>query len=383
MVLGTSPSKLKRTADDETVCGYLQRVSDVKRSGNGQLKYFNAELVDCDEGALPARIVVFDPAQHQQFVSHATVKTPVTIEHCAVKRSLDGSRWELTCKSKRTKICPHPELGQTMPAPITLAKPRQSESGVDVSSLSVISEQGAFEEKDRVNVTARVVAVKDPVTVMSTTQGRPRPFVKQDITLADGTGSINLVLWKDMVGQLTFDQVYAFTNLEIKQYRGEIYLTFLSGTSKHSISTSADDIQAVGDTNEFMMSEPEPSDITRGTPVFVDVQPETLTCLNCKRRVEDDGTPGRFLRCGHCAAKLKRAACVDSDFACIVGIMDNHAQKRVMLKDGVIRDLLVRLEKSNSSVSKADLEDLILGLDQIELKVDAGVALHIISFIFK
>ena len=40
-----------------------------------------------------------------------------------------------------------------------------------------------------------------------------------------------------------------------------------------------------------------------------------------------------------------------------------------MLKDGVIRDLLARLEKSNSSVSKADLEDLILGLDQIELKV--------------
>ena len=268
-------------------------------------------------------------------------------------------------------------------SPITLAKPRQSEFGVDVSSLSVISEQGAFEEKDRVNVTARVVAVKDPVTVMSTTQGRPRPFVKQDITLADGTGSINLVLWKDMVGQLTFDQVYAFTNLEIKQYRGEIYLTFLSGTSKHSISTSADDIQAVGDTNEFMMSEPEPSDITRGTPVFVDVQPETLTCLNCKRRVEDDGTPGRFLRCGHCAAKLKRAACVDSDFACIVGIMDNHEQKRVMLKDGVIRDLLARLEKSNSSLSKADLEDLILGLDQIELKVDAGVALQIFLFLFK
>ena len=60
--------------------------------------------------------------------------------------------------------------------------------------------------------------------------------------------------------------------------------------------------------------------------------------------------------------------------------MDNHEQKCVMLKDGVIRDLLARLEKSNSSVSAADLEDLILGLDQIELKVDAGVALQIISF---
>ena len=50
-----------------------------------------------------------------------------------------------------------------------------------------------------------------------------------------------------------------------------------------------------------------------------------------------------------------------------------------MLKDGVIRDLLARLKKSNSSVSAADLEDLILGLAQIELKVDAGVALQIIS----
>ena len=60
--------------------------------------------------------------------------------------------------------------------------------------------------------------------------------------------------------------------------------------------------------------------------------------------------------------------------------MDNHEQKRVMLKNGVIRDLLARLEKSNSSVSAADLEGLILGLAQIELKVDAGVALQIISF---
>ena len=96
-----------------------------------------------------------------------------------------------------------------------------------------------------------------------------------------------------------------------------------------------------------MTSEPEPSDIMRGNPVFVDVQPETLTCLNCKRRVEDqrasDGTPERFLRCGHCAAKLKRAACVDSDFARI-------GQKSIMLKDGVIRDLLARLEKSNSKI---------------------------------
>ena len=31
-------------------------------------------------------------------------------------------------------------------------------------------------------------------------------------------------------------------------------------------------------------------------------------------------------------------------------------------------------------MSAADLEDLILGLDQIELKVDAGVALQIIYF---
>ena len=46
----------------------------MKRSRNSQVQYFNAELVDCDEGALPARIVAFDPAQHQQFVSHATVK---------------------------------------------------------------------------------------------------------------------------------------------------------------------------------------------------------------------------------------------------------------------------------------------------------------------
>ena len=188
------------------------------------MKYFNAELVDCDEGALPARIVVFDPAQHQQFVSHATVKTPVTIEHCAVKRSWDGSRWELTASRNGRKSVLTRSLAKPC-QPRSRSQNQDNPSSAWTSSLSVISEQGAFEEKDRVNVTARVVAVKDPVTVMSTTQGRPRPFVKQDITLADGTGSINLVLWKDMVGQLTFDQVYAFTNLEIKQYRGEIYLT--------------------------------------------------------------------------------------------------------------------------------------------------------------
>ena len=98
-----------------------------------------------------------------------------------------------------------------------------------------------------------------------------------------------------MVGHLTFDQVYALSNL------GSTVVT-------HSTSTSADDIQAVGDTNE----REEPSDITRGTPVFVYVQPETLIC---KRPVEDQPASERFLRCGHCAAKLKRAAGVDSDFA--------------------------------------------------------------------
>jgi ribosomal protein L37AE/L43A len=66
-------------------------------------------------------------------------------------------------------------------------------------------------------VHAKVTAIDEAVRV--------KEWNKQDVTIADSSGSLKLVAWEDAVGKLNKGQSYSFTAATVKLYADETFLS--------------------------------------------------------------------------------------------------------------------------------------------------------------
>ena len=84
--------------------------------------------------------------------------------------------------------------------------------------------------KSKVNITGRVTEIELPTTI--TANGKT--LMKQECTLADETGFMRLVLWKEDTKRIQSGNTYKFCKAIVKSYQQEKYITLInySSTSK-------------------------------------------------------------------------------------------------------------------------------------------------------
>ena len=92
-----------------------------------------------------------------------------------------------------------------------------------------LSEISDLTSSQVVSVVAKVTQADEPTTI---TTKSDNTLTKQDVHIADATGSTRLVLWENDVSSVEVDRSYAFTNVSVKEYSEEKFLSLGKSSTK-------------------------------------------------------------------------------------------------------------------------------------------------------
>ena len=148
-----------------------------------------------------------------------------------------------------------------------------------------------------VSVVAKVTLVEEPVKIV-TKDGKT--LTKQDVHIADATGSTRVVLWESKVSSLEVEKSYSLTNVTVKQYLGEKFLSL----GKSSTKSPVEDIGEV-------LEDAEATSTSGGR--IIDGEIDSVLsfstfhkCKLCNSKVDAiDATLGRRTKC-RALSKLKK-----------------------------------------------------------------------------
>ena len=152
----------------------------------------------------------------------------------------------------------------------------------------------------------KVIAINEPLNVSG---GK----TKQDITVADSTSTSRLTLWQENVDTLTQNQSYHLSNMVVREYQNQKYL------SMARIGTTIEPIDDIGDVVPLSDDPNNSFEITDATLVGVIQLDSYQACMNCKARVETVNPPiGNCSKCSmlqridKCAKQLSAKLLFDS-----------------------------------------------------------------------
>ena len=258
-------SKVQDPTPHATVHGMLASLSPLKPS-----KYFEAELTD---GNQCIRMVGLDKSQQVKLQPFFDKGLPVKLQNCQIKKNRFDQLEVIVRNSTQIELSPTKynikDLETIGSKEITLE---------DLDSCS---------EYEKVTVKVKVNHLDTPVIV----SGGKR---KQNVIIADTTGSATLTLWESDIGKLQEDESYHLIKLIVRIYQDQHYLSFpMSGATIHHI----DDLQ-----NVIEADTQQPMDETlHGVQVIgVPSLEAYLLCLKCKGKVQlhdDDEELGTCTKC--------------------------------------------------------------------------------------
>ena len=189
-------------------------VSPVKESRSSGVKYFEGSISD---GTKAARLVSFDATLRQEIAKAAEERTNVALSNCIVQTSKWTQELEVIANS-RTKITMSPKKFRVDEATIPSAVP--DKSAILLQSLSQLRDLAVGQ---LVSFRGKVVRVEESRVMFS--KSKEKSLLKQDITVADGTGSARGVLWETHVGAFSVGEGYLFSTVRVNSFNGCKYFS--------------------------------------------------------------------------------------------------------------------------------------------------------------
>ena len=150
---------------------------------------------------------------------------------------------------------------------------------------------------DRVDVpAATVLKVHQPITVGYDNK------IMQKVLIADNTGNTTIQLWGDQINSFDTNKTYEFTNLVVKEFSKEKYLSF-------SPLSTAKEVSAIGDVME--PEESESNEAKEVEVIAVNCLTSAYRCIakNCNSKVEKNAKNDRLGQCSKCGSLQKLSEC--------------------------------------------------------------------------
>ena len=241
-------------AGNASIHGVVAAVSPMKRGG--KTEYFEAKITD-GEGQM--RVVGFSGSQRKRMASFEEKVESVVIENCQVKKSRRLEDLEILLRSSsRLESSP---------------KKFKSEDIVEMRSMEItlgdLDSRSSFE---KVSLVAKVLRVCDPVKVSG-------GLSKQDIIIADSSDCGKLTVWEKDVGCVTEGSSYRFSNVVIRSYQLQKFLSLPKD------GASIVPVEDIGDVANDDVAE-QYTTINSAEVVGVMSLASYAACLQCKAKVE-------------------------------------------------------------------------------------------------
>ena len=275
---------VSKMEEGKGVCvhGVPVNVSPARESRNTKgVFYFEANLSD---GKKCARVVSFDTT-HRVILKKAEEEgSVVALSNSIVKRRSLSSELEVHM-NKRSKV---------------MSSPRKLSLGdvvVPLGRTVKISDIASLTGSQEIEVKCKVVKVNEVSTVKKSGDGKE--LRKQDVIIADETGSCRLVLWEDDVNSLEEGKSYCLLDMGVRRYGAMKYLSFTVKSSKEMIG----DLENVNEEDATGEESEDSGHVVSGEISAVISTSEYLSCKFCHSKVvsEDDV----FAECTKCSAVMK------------------------------------------------------------------------------
>ena len=205
-----SPSEITSPNQSTVVNGVIASVSPVRPS-----KYFDGELTD---GDTTIRFVGFRKQQQQLLHTLCQKQQPIRIQNCQIQFNKFSHQLEILLRNN------------------TIIQSTDAEFHIpDIKTVGTrqirLQDVPSLKEYDVVTVTATVITVNEPQKV---SQGK----MKQEVMIADETGTCAVHLWEEDVNMLIQGKTYLLNKLTIRTFMDTNHLAFFQVELQHKRLTT-------------------------------------------------------------------------------------------------------------------------------------------------
>ncbi|XP_060606278.1 uncharacterized protein LOC132758602 [Ruditapes philippinarum] len=135
-----------------------------------------------------------------------------------------------------------------------------------------------------------MVTVKCKLTGFSVRESVKQNLDKVSVTAIDGSADITLVLWNKLIDEATENCFYRVTNVRVKSFNQEVYLSTTLDTELEEI-------------DEFQTVEVElPKDVWTDIDTIEIIS--TSHCFSCKSAIIVSEPQGMTVKCSHCKKRM-------------------------------------------------------------------------------
>ena len=294
-----------------TVHGILKELSPIKKSRNSTCNYYNGVLTD---GEKEMRLVGFDCDNHAKLSGCCSSKEAVVIKKCQIKKARQNNDLELLVKSST--------IVEKSPKKFKVETVVGNDSRMDMT----VNKLWEVKNYQAVSVVVKVMRVDDEEKL---TNGK----CKQDVIVADSTGSITCVLWEGDIGMMEEKRSYRLQNVCVNSFRGNKFLSVGKETCKVS------EVSDIGDVDINLVSEDGLVHLENVEVIGVQSIMCYRSCISCKGKVEE--VKENTARCSKCAMLQKLDRCGnESSCRVVVSTQDNSTTKLLNVFSTIIEEIV-------------------------------------------
>jgi hypothetical protein len=186
----------------------LTNLSPMKESAHSQQKYFHGRISD---RASSKRFVSFNSTLLPTLTTACNELASVRLKNCSVKRSVFNSDELEIVMNQKSDVIPSAKK----------FKLSESEEKLLADRTTTLSNLTSLSVNQLINVSVKVLKLFDSAQINVT----GKKLLKEESQVADATGITRLVVWEGNVGKLMEGKSYSLTNVRIRQFKNESYLS--------------------------------------------------------------------------------------------------------------------------------------------------------------
>ena len=328
---------LEKPIPRASVHAVVTGLSPTKRGTNAN--YFEGRVSD---GNGKARMVGFWSSQQKSLDGFLRKRQAVHMQDFEVKKARRGANMEIILK-QGTKISKSRK---------TFDIPEADFEEFNAKDINLV-ELEELNEYQKVNVEVRILSVSEVQHVGAA--GRK----KQDVTIADNSGTARVTLWESDINSLTEKECYRLCNFLVREYNASKYLVMcrneatVERISDIEASTSFEDVSEQNTT------------ILHGAKIIAVLSLDShKACLRCRARVEPASPP--LGRCSQCSMGQLSDECVEVISAKLLFMTSNQGQRKMesLLAPGNVLEKIVGRQGIAMSGTEPITERELLCLQQ-------------------
>lgn len=307
--------------------GVITNISPMKQTGIGK-SYFECQFAD---ETSTVRMVGFDTAQQQKMAEHQEQQQTISVDNCEIKKSRYGDSMEVLLKQSTAVEC----------------SPRKLASVCNnYADIITLDEFFSMPDYKGITIIIKVVKISPKIEVKPGLE-------KQDIVVADATGSARLTLWQRDIDILEVNESYELQNVTVRSYNDKKYLTPPRlGFKFRGVS----DIGDIADVEETVAE--EKYKLNDATVALVTNFSIGKVCIVCKGKVEI--TSYRIGKCSKCSASQRLDKCAVQVSATLLISSTSGQQQSLQAFHSMIEAITVKNINNEETTEEEIVEDLLM-----------------------